>query len=84
MAAAYFLIAILGCADGSVDCTPVMTVPTRYESEAACSSAAPGALLEHNNFDFPSLVAECRREAPRAASAERDRDPPPAVPTRRG
>jgi hypothetical protein len=84
MSAAYFLIAILGCADGSTHCTPVMTVPTRYESEAACAAAAPGALLEHNNFDFPSLVAECRREAPRANTAERDRDPPPAEQTRRG
>ena len=60
MEAGYFIIAILGCADGSIDCKPVMTVPTRYESESACAAAAPEALLENSNFDFPSLLAECR------------------------
>ena len=83
MAAGYFLIAILGCADGSTQCTPVMTVPTRYESQKTCEAATVSALMANSNFDFPSLVAECRREDPRAA-AERDRDPPPAPATRRG
>ena len=83
MDAGYFIIAILGCADGSTACTPVMTVPTRYESESACTAAAPQALIDNSNFDFPSLLAECRREQPRAA-AERDRNPPPAPEARRG
>ena len=83
MAAGYFLIAILGCADGSTQCTPVMTVPTRYESQQACEAATVQALTANSNFDFPSLVAECRREEPRAA-AERDGTPPPAPETRRG
>ena len=39
MGPTYFVIAILGCADGSTACTPVMTVPTRYESEKACEAA---------------------------------------------
>ncbi len=83
MGPGYFIIAILGCADGSTQCTPVMTVPTRYESEAACTAAAPGALLEHNNFDFPSLLAECRRgRAP--ASAEREPQVEAAAEQRRG
>ena len=64
----YFIIAIMGCADGSVSCTPVMTVPTRYESEAACAAAAPAALLDHSNFDFPALFAECRSAAQPAAA----------------
>ena len=83
MAAGYFLIAILGCADGSTHCTPVMTVPTRYESQQACEAASVSALVANSNFDFPSLLAECRREEPREA-AQRDRDPPPAPETRRG
>lgn len=83
MAAGYFLIAILGCADGSTQCTPVMTVPTRYESQQACEAASAPALMANSNFDFPSLVAECRRENPRAA-AQRELDPPPAPQARRG
>ena len=83
MAAGYFLIAILGCADGSTQCTPVMTVPTRYESQQACDAATVHALMANSNFDFPSLVAECRRAEPREA-AQRDRDSPPAPESRRG
>jgi hypothetical protein len=73
MAAGYFLIAILGCADGSTHCTPVMTVPTRYETEAACTAAAPQALLDNSNFDYPSLFAQCRRSATPAAAQKEAR-----------
>lgn len=72
MEAGYFIIAILGCADGSTACTPVMTVPTHYATEAACVAATRETLLKHNDFDFPSLFAECR---PGAARASADREP---------
>jgi hypothetical protein len=61
MGPGYFVIAILGCADGGTACTHVATLQTRYESAAACSAATAGALEEHNDFDFPTLVARCRR-----------------------
>jgi hypothetical protein len=73
MGPGYFIIAILGCADGSTQCTPVMTVPTRYESEAACTAAAPGVLMSNSNFDFPSLYAQCRRAAEPAAAEKAER-----------
>lgn len=60
MGPAYYVIAILGCGDGSVACTPVATVPTRYESEAACSAATMPALAARTDLDFPTLLAECR------------------------
>lgn len=66
MGPGYFIIAILGCADGANACTPVMTVPTRYESEDKCAAATSEALLANSNFDFPSLVAECRPAKARA------------------
>lgn len=70
MGPGYFVIAILGCADGSTACTPVMTVPTRYESAQACSAAVPDVLMRNSDFDFPSLLAECRA-AGRPASADK-------------
>jgi hypothetical protein len=79
----YFIIAILGCGDGSTACTPVMTVPTRYESEAACEAATTSALLANSNFDYPSLLAQCRPSQVRR-SAERDREPPAKADSRRG
>jgi len=60
MGPGYFVLAIMGCADGSSACTPVTTVPTRFETEAACAAAAPEALLANSSFDFPSLLAQCR------------------------
>ncbi|QNM82054.1 hypothetical protein H8M03_08405 [Sphingomonas sabuli] len=74
MGPGYFIIAILGCADGSAACTQVMTVPTRYESEEACAAATSDALLANSNFDFPSLLAECR-PAKAAASVEKAEQP---------
>lgn len=60
MGPGYFVIAILGCADGGSACTPVATLQTRYESEAQCSAATTGALEANSNFDFPTLLARCR------------------------
>jgi hypothetical protein len=68
MGPGYFVIAILGCADGSSTCAPVATVPTRYESQAACSAAVGEALARNSDLDFPTLVAECRSAAVPAAS----------------
>lgn len=62
-----FVIAILGCADGSADCRPVATLPTRYESRSTCAAATGDALLASTGFDFPEIQAECRAvSAPKA------------------
>ena len=56
-----FIIAILGCADGAVDCRPVATAPQAYRSVAECKAARDAALDDHSALDFPTLVAECRK-----------------------
>ena len=66
--AGYFIIAILGCADGSAACTPVATVPTHYASQAACSAATNDALIANSDLDFPTLSAECRQVVGGSAS----------------
>ena len=68
-----YLIAILGCADGSAACTPVATVPTHYATEASCSAATGAVLAGSTDFDFPTIVAECRAVStvPAAQSKER-------------
>ena len=73
MGPAAYVIAILGCADGSAACQPVATVETRYESQAACAAATSSALAANSDFDFPTLVAECRAVStiPAAQSKER-------------
>jgi hypothetical protein len=60
MGPAAYVIAILGCADGAAQCTPVATLPARYESEATCFAATGGALADGAAFDFPTIVAQCQ------------------------
>ena len=72
MGPGYFVIAILGCADGGSACTPVTTLQTRYATEAQCSAAVGAALEANSNFDFPTLLARCRAgSAAASANAER-------------
>lgn len=66
MSVGYFVIAILGCADGGSACTPVTTLPARYESQQQCEAATAPALEENSSFDFPTLVARCRAGAAHA------------------
>ena len=77
MGPAYYVIAILGCADGGAQCAPVATVPTQYRTEAACAAGTSEALLANSDFDFPTIVAECRSvSAPEAAAREKPRPIP--------
>jgi len=72
MGPAYFVIAILGCADGGSQCTPVATQSVRYATEDQCAAATGAALMNSQDFDFPTLVARCRAvTSPAAASGER-------------
>ena len=69
MGPGFYVIAILGCTDGSATCTPVATMPTRYESRDACQAATESALATSSEFDFPTLLAQCRPA--KAPAAER-------------
>jgi hypothetical protein len=83
MGPGYFVIAILGCADGGSACTPVATLPTRYATQSECSAATVGSLEANSNFDFPTLLARCRSEAAsKSADAQRTRPLPASA--RRG
>lgn len=66
----YYVIAILGCADGSTQCAPVATVPTHYASQEACTAGMQQALAANSDFDFPTLVAQCRATQPAATASQ--------------
>ncbi len=75
MGPGFYVIAILGCADGSAACTPVATMATRYESRDACNAATAPTLAAANGFDFPTLMAQCRPGNAPAADRAPVRDP---------
>ena len=79
MGPGYFVIAILGCADGGSACTPVATLETHYATEAQCTAASGAALMDNSNFDYPMLVARCDASEPKSAEAQK-----PAEKRRRG
>lgn len=83
MDAAYFVIAILGCADGGSACTPVTTLQTHYATEAQCSAATTVALEKNSDFDFPTLMAKCTSAKP-AEAAEAPRETARQAAARRG
>jgi hypothetical protein len=77
MGPGYFVIAILGCADGGTSCTQVATLQTRYESSAQCSAATSAALEANSSFDYPTLLAQCREDSVGIADkAQRERPIP--------
>lgn len=69
MGPAYFIIAIMGCGDGAVDCRPVAAPAAHYVSEQACMAARGDALMANSDLDFPTLVAECQPVARKASAA---------------
>ncbi len=71
-----FVMAIMGCSDGSVACQETRVEPVQYQSIMACQAAMPAALQRNSDIDYPVVSATCR--ATGQAMAER------AVPTRRG
>ena len=81
MGPVYYVIAILGCGDGSAQCAPAAIVPTQYSTQAACEAATQDALIANSDLDFPTLVAECRasRAQPAAATKQKKRDKPMVI-----
>ena len=75
MGPGFFVIAIMGCADGSAACSPVATLPTRYESQSQCAAHTAVALASNSDFDFPTLMAECRPGKAPAAARDLPKDP---------
>ena len=72
MGPGYFVIAILGCADGGGACTPVATLQARYATAAECSAATSAALEANSNFDYPTLLARCRSAHGLGTAAEQN------------
>jgi hypothetical protein len=83
MGPGYFVIAILGCADGGSQCSQVATLQAHYASQAECSAATGAALEANTNFDFPTLLARCKPGAA-ASAAQADRERPIPASARRG
>lgn len=63
----YFVVAILGCADGNVDCREARIAPARYETMAQCKADLAPQLARNTDAPFPVIGADCRAEGVRFA-----------------
>jgi hypothetical protein len=63
MGPAFYIIAILGCADGGDTCQQVRVAPISYASADACALAVPAVLAGSTDVDAPEIKAECRASA---------------------
>lgn len=68
-----YIIAIMGCADGAADCRAVATMPAQYQSQSACQAATSSVLAANTDFDFPTIIAQCRATKARPAAEKRER-----------
>lgn len=56
----FYVMAIMGCSDGSSLCAEARIEPVRYASIAACQAAMPQALMRNSDLSFPVISATCR------------------------
>jgi len=70
MGPAYFVIAIMGCSDGAIDCQTVATPAAHYATEQACLAARSDTLMANSDLDFPTLLAECQPVEPKATASK--------------
>lgn len=56
----YFVLAIMGCADGGVQCAQARIDPMRYSTVQQCMAAAPSVLARNTDVEAPVVSASCR------------------------
>ena len=67
----FYVIAIMGCSDGSQACAQQRVEPIRYESAAACQAAMPAALERNSDISFPVIQAACQASGMRMVREQR-------------
>lgn len=68
----YFVMAIMGCGDGSTACAEARVEPMHYQSIQACQAAMPAALQRNTDLSYPVISAACRSTGSQMVQASRD------------
>lgn len=66
----FYVMAILGCSDGQLQCREVRIEPVRYQSAAQCQVAMAQVLPRHTDLSFPTIAASCQRRGEQMARNE--------------
>lgn len=65
----FYVMAIMGCGDGNVQCTEARIVPARYETMAQCRAALPDQLAQNTDVPYPMIGANCRTAGSQIATS---------------
>ena len=66
----FYVMAIMGCADGNVQCTEARIVPTHYVSMAQCRAALADQLAQNTDVPYPMIGAACRTAGAQIAKVD--------------
>jgi hypothetical protein len=63
----FYVMAILGCGDGSAQCAQARTESVQYRSIEQCQAAMPAVLARNSDLDYPVVSAACQAKGERLA-----------------
>ena len=66
----FYVMAILGCGDGSSQCTEARLEPARYQTVQQCQAQLPAALARNTDLSFPTISATCQVSGAMVAKTE--------------
>lgn len=69
----FYVMAIMGCGDGSRQCEQARVEPARYHSAMLCQAAMPAALARNSDLSYPVITATCRATGEHLASVDQPR-----------
>jgi hypothetical protein len=58
----FYVMAIMGCGDGSDQCAQARVEQVQYRSIQACQAAMPAALQRNSDLSYPVISAACRTQ----------------------
>ena len=66
----FYVMAILGCGDGSYACSQQRVETAHYATAAQCQAAMPAALMRNADLEYPVISAACQRRGQMTASRD--------------
>lgn len=73
LGAAFYVMAIFGCADDEATCQEIRVIATRYTTADVCVAATPAVLTDASDIAFPVLIARCRPASAAMVDAQKQR-----------
>ena len=67
----FYVMAIMGCGDGSMACQQARVEQVQYRSIAQCQAAMPAMLQRNSDIDYPVISATCRSNRPQLVQLDR-------------